>query len=86
MRVPTSDRAERWTRGLGLVSLVALLVLAWSIFAPGGLFWTAVLFAGLIGSAAATVLLVRSRRVPSLAQVIASAEAEPVVGQSMRRA
>ena len=85
MRVSTSERVGRWTRGLGLVSLVALLMLAWSVFAPGGLFWTAVLFAGLIGSAAATVLLVRSRRVPSLAQVIASAEAEPVVGAGGRR-
>ncbi len=85
MRVSTSERVGRWTRGLGLVSLVALLVLAWSVFAPGGLFWTAVLAAGLIGSAAATMLLVRSRRVPSLAQVIASAEAEPVVGAGGRR-
>jgi hypothetical protein len=86
MRVSTSDRFERWTRGLGLVALVALLVLAWSVFAPGGVFWTSVLLAGLIGSAAATVLLVRSRRVPSLAQVIASAEAEPIVRQRIRRA
>ena len=86
MRVSTADRFERWTRGLGLVALAALLVLAWSIFAPGGVFWTAVIAAGIIGSAAATVLLVRSRRVPSLAQVIASAEAEPVVGPSIRRA
>ena len=85
MRVSTSDRFERWTRGLGLVALVTLLVLAWSVFAPGGLFWTAVLAAGLIGSSAATVLLLRSRRVPSLAQVIATAEAEPVVGAGGRR-
>ena len=83
MRVSTSDRSERWTRGLGLVALV---VLAWSVFAPGGLFWTAVLAAGLIGSAAATALLVRSRNVPSLAQVIASAEAEPLVGEGVRKA
>ena len=83
MRVSTSDRVERWTRGL---ALVALGVLAWSIFAPRGVFWTAVPLAGLIGSAVATALLVRSRRVPSLAQVIASAEAEPVVGQRARRA
>ena len=86
MRVSASDRFERWTRGLGLVALVALGVLAWSAFAPRGLFWTAVLAAGLIGSAAATLLLVRSRRVPSLEQVIASAEAEPVVEQGIRSA
>jgi hypothetical protein len=83
MRVSTSDRFERWTRGLGLVALV---VLAWSVFAPRGVFWTAVLVAGLIGAAAATALLVRSRRVPSLAQVIASTEAEPVVGEGVRKA
>jgi uncharacterized sodium:solute symporter family permease YidK len=83
MRVSTSDRFERWTRGLGLVALV---VLAWSVFAPRGVFWTAVLVAGLIGAPVATVLLVRSRRVPSLAQVIASAEAEPVVGEGVRKA
>ena len=83
MRVSTSERVERWARGLGLVALV---VLAWSVLAPGGVFWTAVLVAGLIGSAAATALLVRSRRVPSLAQVIASAEAETVVGQRAGKA
>jgi hypothetical protein len=86
MRVSTSDRFERWTRGLGLVALVALLVLAWSVVAPAGFFWTAVLAAGLIGSAAATVLLLRMRRVPSLAQVIATAEAEPGGGRTTRRA
>ena len=73
MRVSTSDRFEHWTRGLGLVALVAL---AWSVFGPGGVFWTAVLAAGLVGSAVATALLVRSRQAPSLAQVIATAEKE----------
>jgi hypothetical protein len=84
--VSTSDRFERWTHGLGLVALVALLMLAWSAVAPAGVFWTGVLGAGIIGSAAATALLVRSRRVPSLAQVIATAEAEPVVGQRAGKA
>ena len=83
MRVSTSDRFERWTRGLGLVALV---VLAWSVFAPRGVFWNAVLLASLIGSVGATALLVRSRSVPSLAQVIASAEAEPLVGEGVRKA
>jgi hypothetical protein len=74
----TSDRFGRWTRGAGIVVLVAL---AWAVFVPpaGLLFWAAVLAAGLIGSAVATAVLVRSRKVPSLAQVIASAEAEPLV-------
>jgi hypothetical protein len=82
MRVSTSDRLVHWTRGVGLVALV---VLAWSAFAPGGVFWNAVLAAGLIGTAAATALLVRSRRVPSLAEVIAGAEAEPLVGRVERK-
>jgi uncharacterized membrane protein YczE len=82
MKVLTTDRFDRWTRGLGLVALVAL---AWSLFVPGGLFWGAILTAGLIGSAVATALLVRSRQVPSLAQVIASAETEPVVGVGGRK-
>ena len=76
MRVLASDRVERWIRGTGIVALV---VLVWAVFLPDGSFlWAAVLAAGLIGSAVATAILVRSRSVPSLAQVIASAEAEPI--------
>ena len=76
MRVLAADRVDRWIRGTGIVALV---VLAWAVFLPDGSFlWTAVLAAGLIGSAVATSILVRSRSVPSLAQVIASAEAEPL--------
>jgi len=56
------------------------VALAWSLFVPGGFFWTAAVAAGLIGSVLATALLVRSRKAPTLAQVIASAEAEPVAG------
>jgi len=76
MRVMTSDIFDRWTRGAGLVALVALV---WAVVVPDGIFWTAVLAAGLMGAAGATAVLVRSRQVPTLAQVIASAEAEPVV-------
>jgi hypothetical protein len=82
MSVFASGRLGRWTRGLGLVALV---VLAWSVFAPGGVLWIAVPAAGLVGSAIATALLVRSRQVPSLAEVITSAETEPVVGAGARR-
>jgi uncharacterized membrane protein len=85
MKVLTTDRFDRWTRGLGLVALVALVALAWSLFVPGGVFWTAVVAGGLIGSVVGTAVLVRSRRVPSLAQVIASAEAAPVVGAGGRK-
>ena len=75
MRALTLERFGRWTRATGIVALVAV---AWAVFVPEGLFWTAVLAAGLTGAVVATGVLVRSRRVPSLAQVIASAEAEPV--------
>jgi hypothetical protein len=82
MRVLTSDGSGRWIRGLGLLALGAL---AWSLFVPGGLFWAAVVAGGLIGSAVATAVLIRSRQVPSLAQVIASAEAGPAVGAGGRK-
>jgi hypothetical protein len=77
VRVLTLDGFSRWTDGTGLVALAAL---AWAVFVPGGVFWTAVLAAGLVGSAVATAALVRSRSIPSLAQVIASAQAQTVVG------
>ena len=73
MRVTTDD-VGRWTRGIGMAAVVAL---AWAVFAPSGVFWTAVLAAGLVGSTVATALLVRSRQVPSLSQVITTAEADP---------
>ncbi len=76
MRWLTSERVGRWTHGAGLVALVAL---AWGVFGPEDLFWTAIVAAGLIGSAIATAALIRSRSVPTLAEVIASAEVEPVV-------
>jgi hypothetical protein len=76
MRELTSDRLGHWTRGAGLVAVVAV---AWTVYVPGENFWAAVLAAGLIVSAVATAVLVRSRSIPSLAQVIASAEAEPAV-------
>ena len=80
MRMITSDIFDRWTRGAGLVALVALV---WAVVVPDGIFWTAVLAAGLMGAAVATAVVVRSRQVPTLAQVIASAEAEPVFGPAL---
>jgi hypothetical protein len=76
MRVTTSDVFQRWIRGAGMFALVALV---WAVVVPDGIFWTAVLAAALMGAAVATAVLVRSRQVPTLAQVITSAEAEPVV-------
>ena len=76
MRMMTSETFERWIRGAGLVALVALV---WAVVAPEGIFWTAILAVGLMGAAVATSLLVRSRQVPTLAQVIASATAEPAL-------
>jgi hypothetical protein len=83
MKVPTSDRLDLWTRGAGMVAFAAL---AWTLLVPGGVLWTAVLATGLVGSAVATGILVRSRRIPSLAQVIASAEAEPAPGRARGQA
>ena len=79
MRVITVDLVDHWTHGTGLVTLVALVALAWAVFVPGGVLWTAVLVAGLISAAVATAVLAPRRPIPSLAQVIASAEAETVV-------
>jgi hypothetical protein len=72
----TSDLFGRWAQGAGLV---ALLTLMWVIVASNGIFWTAVLAAGLMGAAVATTLLVRSRQAPTVAQMIASATAEPAL-------
>jgi hypothetical protein len=76
MRVLTVGNLESWIRG---GTLIALMVLAWAVLVPGALFWTAALALGLVGIALATTLLVRSRRIPTLAQVIATAQAEPVL-------
>ena len=76
MRMMTSETFERWIRGAGLVALVALV---WAVVAPEGIFWTAILAVGLMGAAVATALLVRSRQAPTVAQMIASATAEPAL-------
>ena len=81
MKASTSNRLGRWAHRIGLASLV---VLAWAILAPGGAFWTAVVAAGIIGSAVATVLVVRNRKVPSLAQVVARAVREPAFERGRR--
>jgi hypothetical protein len=62
-----------WTRGAALVGIV---VLAWAFLVPGGVFWTAALALGVIGGAFATAVLVRRRRIPTLAQVISNAQTE----------
>jgi len=62
-----------WTRGAALVGLV---VLAWALLVPGGIFWTAALALGVIGAVLATAMLARSRRIPTLAQVISNAQTE----------
>ena len=76
MRVLTFDIFDRWTRGVGLVALTALV---WALVVPNGMFWSAVLATSLLGAAIATTVLVRSRQVPTLAQVVASAAAAPVL-------
>jgi hypothetical protein len=81
MRMITSDPFGRWTGGVGILALAAL---AGAFFVPGGAFWPVVLATGLVGSAIATAVLVRSRAIPSLAEVIATAEDEPVVVAASR--
>ena len=76
MRVTTSDVFYRWARGAGMFALVTLV---WAVVVPDGIFWTVVLAAALMGTAVATAAVMRSRQIPTLAQVIASAETEPVV-------
>ncbi|MGD8896966.1 MAG: hypothetical protein PVJ73_13095 [Acidobacteriota bacterium] len=78
MRVITLDRVSRWTQGTGLLAVAAL---AWAVFVPGGVFWAAVLAAGVVGSA---LVLVGRRPILSLAQVLASAAADPALVPSRR--
>ena len=73
MRVMMSDLFGRWAQGAGLVALLALM------WASNGIFWAAILAVGLMGAAVATTLLVRSRQAPTVAQMIASATAEPAL-------
>ncbi len=61
MSVATSERLGLWIRATGIVALVAL---AWAVFAPDGPFWTAVLAAGLMGAVLATAGLVRAEGFP----------------------
>jgi hypothetical protein len=65
MRVMAPDIFDRWTRAAGLVAVAALV---WAVVAPDGVFWNAVLAAGLVGAAVATAVLVRSRSVRGLAR------------------
>ena len=81
MRVMMSDPFSRFAQGAQIVALVAL---AWAILAPGGMFWNAVVAAGLVGVAIATTLVVRSRQLPTLAQVITSAVDAPAASGSAR--
>jgi hypothetical protein len=81
MRVMMSDPFSRFAQGAQIVALVAL---AWAIFVPGGMFWNAVAAAGLVGVAIATTLVVRSRQLPTLAQVITSAVDAPAASRSAR--
>ena len=74
MRAPASELFGRWTSGTGIAALVAL---AWVVVSDG-LFWSAVVAAGLLGSTVAISPLLRRRQIPSLARVITIGEAEPL--------
>jgi hypothetical protein len=68
---------DRLGRYLGGAGIVGVLVLVGAVLVPGGHFWTAILASSvLVGSAVATVVLMRSRDNPTLAQVVATAKAE----------
>jgi len=67
-----------WTRA---IVLLAAMLMAWGIVAPGGAFWAVALAIALCGAGLATAMLIRSRRVPTLAQVIERAEADPDAGR-----
>jgi hypothetical protein len=73
MRVIMPDLFNRLAQGAGVVALAALV---WGLAVPNGIIFTAALAVGLVGAAIATRLLVRSRQVPTLAQLITSATAE----------
>jgi hypothetical protein len=73
MRVIMPDLFNRLALGAGVVALAALV---WGIAVPNGALFTAALVVGLVGAAIATRLLVRSRQMPTLAQLITSATAE----------
>ena len=72
-----------WRRGY-LPGIVALMALAWAILGLDGIFWNAVVAAGLAGVAIATTLVVRSRRLPTLAQMVTSAVDAPATSGSAR--
>jgi hypothetical protein len=67
------DLFSRLAQGAGIVALAALV---WGIAVPNGVFFTVALAVGLVGAAIATKLVVRSRQVPTLAEVITSATAQ----------
>ena len=70
------DRLEGMIR---VAAVLALLALAWGVVAPGPLLGSAVVVLGLIGVALATVIVVRTRRVRTLAQVVADIRETPPV-------
>lgn len=81
MRVFSSDRALRSVQGVGFV---AFAILVWGILVDNGLFWSAVAATSVIGTAIATGLVIRDRSLPTLADVIASAEREPAAAARAR--
>jgi sulfite exporter TauE/SafE len=66
------------SRFVSIAGLVGFFVLVAAVLVPGGLFWTAILAAALIGSAVATAVLMRNRGIPTLARVVATAKVEYV--------
>jgi hypothetical protein len=67
---------------MGIVVIVALV---WVVLTDG-LFWSAIVAAGLIGSTAATSALLRRRRIPSPARLITIGEGGITIGEAEPRA
>lgn len=70
-----SSRLARWS---SLVSTLALLVLVATALVPDGYLWSAVVGICWIGSVVVTAILVARAAGPSMRDVIAGVEAEPL--------
>ncbi len=70
-----SSQLERWSRRASIVALWALVA---AVLVPDGLVWAAVAGGCLLGSALVAATVLARRVAPSMAEVIAGVEAEPL--------
>jgi hypothetical protein len=76
MRTIDTETYGRFSRWVLVAQVLAVGAVAWAFVVPDGPFWTGAMAAGMVGLGVATVLVMRNRAVPSLAQVIDAAERE----------